>query len=34
MCETEYQERVFIGTLPAGDYTVIVNDVEEQFRVD
>ena len=31
---TEYQERVFIGTLPAGDYTVIVNDVEEQFRVD
>ena len=32
--ETEYQERVFIGTLPAGDYTVIVNDVEQQFRVD
>ena len=32
--ETEYQERVFIGTLPAGDYTVIVNDVEQEFRVD
>ena len=31
---TEYQEQVFIGTLPAGDYTVIVNDVEQQFRVD
>ena len=31
---TEYQERVSIGTLPAGDYTVIVNDVEQQFRVD
>ena len=31
---TEYQERVFIGTLQAGDYTVIVNDVEQQFRVD
>ena len=31
---TEYQEKVFIGTLPAGDYTVIVNDVEQQFRVD
>ena len=31
---TEYQERVFIGALPAGDYTVIVNDVEAEFRVD
>lgn len=31
---TEYQERVSIGTLPAGDYTVIVNGVEQQFRVD
>ena len=31
---TEYQERVFIGTLPAGDYTVIVNGVAQEFRVD
>ena len=31
---TEYQERVFIGTLPAGDYTVIVNNIEQGFRVD
>ena len=31
---TEYQEGVFIGTLPAGDYTVIVNSVEQKFRVD
>lgn len=31
---TEYQEKISIGTLPAGDYTVIVNDVEEEFRVD
>ncbi len=31
---TEYQERVSIGTLPAGDYTVIVNGVEQEFRVD
>ncbi|MCE2394013.1 hypothetical protein J4G02_05395 [Candidatus Poribacteria bacterium] len=31
---TEYQERVSIGTLPAGDYKVIVNDVEAEFRVD
>lgn len=31
---TEYQENVSIGTLPAGDYTVIVNDVEQQFRLD
>ena len=31
---TEYQEKVSIGTLPAGDYTVIVNDIEEEFRVD
>ena len=31
---TEYQERVSIGTLPAGDYIVIVNDVEQELRVD
>ena len=31
---TDYQETVFIGTLPAGDYKVIVNDVAQQFRVD
>ncbi|MYE89799.1 hypothetical protein F4X33_12465 [Candidatus Poribacteria bacterium] len=31
---TEYQERVFIGTLPAGDYIVIVNDEGQEFRVD
>ena len=31
---TEYQERVSIGTLAAGDYKVIVNDVEAEFRVD
>ena len=31
---TEYQERVSIGTLPAGDYKVTVNDVEGEFRVD
>ena len=31
---TEYQERVVVGTLPAGDYTVIVNDVEQNFRID
>ena len=31
---TEYQEQVFIGTLPAGDYTVIVNGVEQEFHVD
>ena len=31
---TEYQERVSIGTLPAGDYKVVVNDVEAEFRVD
>ena len=36
-CATEapsYQERVFIGALPAGDYKVVVNDVEQQFRID
>ena len=36
-CATEapnYQERVFIGTLAAGDYTAIVNGVEQEFRVD
>ena len=31
---TEYQEKVFIGALPAGDYTVIVNDVEQKFHID
>ena len=31
---TEYQEKVFIGALPAGDYTVIVNNVEQQFHID
>ena len=31
---TEYQERIFIGTLPAGDYKVVVNGVEQEFRVD
>ena len=31
---TEYQEQVFIGTLPAGDYKVVVNGVEQPFRVD
>ena len=31
---TEYQEQVFIGALPAGDYKVIVNGVEQEFRVD
>ena len=31
---TEYQEKVSIGTLPAGDYKVFVNDVEAEFRVD
>lgn len=31
---TEYQERFFIGTLPLGDYTVIVNDMEQKFRID
>lgn len=31
---TEYQEQVFVGTLPAGDYKVIVNGVEQNFRVD
>ncbi len=31
---TEYQEQVFIGTFPAGDYKVVVNGVEQKFRVD
>ena len=31
---TEYQEKVFIGTLPAGDYKIIVNGLEQEFRVD
>ena len=31
---TEYQERVVVGTLQTGDYTVIVNNVEQNFRVD
>ncbi len=31
---TEHQAQFAIGTLPAGDYKVIVNDVEQEFRVD
>ena len=31
---TEYQEQVFVGTLPAGDYKVVVNGVEQELRVD
>ena len=31
---TEYSERIFIDTLPAGDYTVVVNGMERGFRVD
>ena len=31
---TEYQEGFAIGTLPAGDYIVIVNDMEQPFRVE
>ena len=31
---TEHQEVVALGTLPAGDYKVIVNDMEQEFRVD
>ena len=31
---TEYQERIFIGTLPAGDYKVVVNGVEQEFHID
>ena len=31
---TEYQEQIFIGALPVGDYTVRVNGMEQQFRVD
>ncbi len=31
---TEYQETVVVGPLPAGDYTVNVNGVEQEFRVD
>ena len=31
---TEHQEQVAIGTLPAGDYKVIANDVEQEFRVN
>ena len=31
---TDYQERVSIGTLPAGDYKVVVNDVEAEFRIE
>ena len=30
----KYQEKVFIGALPAGDYTVTVNNVEQQFHID
>ena len=29
-----YQETVTIGTLPRGDYKIIVNGVEQQFRID
>ena len=29
-----YRETVIIGTLPPGDYKIIVNDVERQLRVD
>ena len=28
-----YQETVTIGTLPRGDYQIIVNDVEQQLRL-
>ena len=31
---TEHQEVVALGMLPAGDYKVIVNDMEQEFRVD
>ena len=31
---TEYQEQVFIGTFPADDYKVVVNGMEQEFRVD
>ena len=31
---TEYQEKVFIGTLPADDYKIIVNGLEQELRVD
>ena len=31
---TDYQEKVVIGALPAGDYKVVVNGVEQEFRVD
>ena len=31
---TGYQEQVFIGTFPAGDYKVVVNGMEQEFRVD
>ena len=31
---TEYQERVSIGSSPPGDYKVIVNGMEQEFRVD
>lgn len=31
---TEYQDRIPIGTFPTGDYIVIVNGMEQKFRVD
>lgn len=31
---TEYHETVAFGPLPTGDYTVNVNGVEQEFRVD
>ena len=31
---TEHQAQFAIGTLPAGDYKVIANDVEQGFRVE
>ena len=29
-----YYETVYLGTLPAGDYKISVNDVEKQLRID
>ena len=31
---TEHRAQFAIGTLPAGDYKVIANDVEQEFRVE
>lgn len=36
-CTTDvrlYYETIALGTLPAGNYQIIVNDVERQLRVD